>query len=73
MPFEIGFSGIATKILTFVIALIAVFFMERMNDRTNKVDSRKAFDIVEKDSRAVADYYGWRVLAFCVLAGLVFS
>jgi hypothetical protein len=70
---EIGFAGIFTKMLTFIVALLAVHFMQVMYDRTNKVDTKGAFDVVEKDPRAVADYFGWRVLAFCVLAGLIFS
>lgn len=71
--FEVALAALLSKCLTFAVALIAVYFMQVMYDRTNCVDQKKAFDLVENDPRAVADYFGWRVLAFCVLGGLVFS
>lgn len=73
MEIDIGLSGIITKLLTFVVALTLVYFMEWMYDRTSKVDTDKSFDTIETDARALAVYFGLRTLAFCVLAGYVFS
>lgn len=71
--FEIAIVSLLAKSGTFAVALLAVYLMQVLYDRTNSVDQRKAFDLVESDPRAVADYFGWRILAFCILGGLVFS
>lgn len=71
--FEVALAALASKLLTFAVAVIAMYFMQVMYDRTSNVDQKAAFDKVESDPRAVADYFGWRVLAFAVVAGLVFS
>lgn len=71
--FQTMVMSLASKLGTFLVALLAVYFMQVLYDRTNKVDETQAFDKIEKDARAVADYFGWRILAFCVLAGLVFG
>ena len=70
---DFGLAGLFTKVITFIVALLFVYFMMWMFDRTDKVDHVNAFDKIETDPRALADYFGWRILAFCVLGGLVFS
>lgn len=71
--FEMASIALASKSVTFCVALIAVYLMQVLYDRTNKIDQEDAFNKVESDPRAVADYFGWRVLAFCVLGGLIFG
>ena len=71
--FEIAAWSLGIKLLTCGVGLCFIHYMMRLYDRTDGVDSKGAFDLVEKDPRAVADYYGWRVLAFCVLVGLILS
>lgn len=70
---EIAAVGLLNKTATFIIALISIYAMQVLYDRTNSVKYKEAFDLVEKDGRAVADYFGWRILAFAVLAGFIYG
>jgi len=71
--FEIAVISLLAKLVTFAVAALAMYLMMVLYDRTSKVGTEEAFDLVETDARAVADYFGWRILAFAVVAGLVFS
>lgn len=71
--FQIAGIALLSKLITFAVAAVAMYFMMVLYDRTSKVDTDKALDLVEADGRATADYFGWRILAFAVVAGLVFS
>lgn len=71
--YEIAVMGLLAKIVTVIAALIVVHIMGMLYDRSDKIDSTKAYDLIEADARAAANYYGYRVLAFCVLVGFILS
>lgn len=71
--FEIAAWSLGMKLLTCAAGIVLVGWMEVLHDRVKKVRSEKAFDVVENDPRAVADFFGWRILAYSVLVGLILS
>lgn len=71
--FGVGLSSLAMKFLTVMVALIVIHFMGWMYDRTDKIESQKAYDLIEANAVAAADYYGKRIIAFAIVVGLVLS
>lgn len=71
--FEISAWSLGAKVFAYLVAVCCVWTAGRLFDRSDRVRSIQAFDRVEEDARAIADYMGWRVLAHALLAGLIFS
>ncbi len=70
---EIAVLALLAKTATFAVAAVAMYVMMVLYDRASHVKTKQAFDKVESDPRAVADYFGWRIVAFAIVAGFVFS
>lgn len=71
--YELAAIALGSKTLTFLIAAISIHFMMVLYDRTDAVKTKRAFDTIERDPRALGMYYGLRALAFAVLAGFVYG
>ena len=71
--FQLATAALISKTITFAVAAVSMYAMMVLYDRTSDVKTKEAFNKVESDPRAVADYFGWRILAFAVVAGFVYS
>lgn len=55
-------------------AVLAIILLLKWFDRTNGTSfGRDALTIIHGDPRATADYYGKRIIAVCILVGLVIA
>lgn len=70
---EFGFLSLLFKILTALVGMALIFFMGKTYDRKHKVKTNEAFDLVEKDARAFAQYSGFRLLAFAVVVAWILA
>ena len=62
---------IVMAVVALVVLGLAVFLLSRMFDALLDVEFKKAFDQIEQDPRAMADYYGKRWLGLSLASGLV--
>ena len=65
--------SLLAKTVTFGIAAASLFWIGVYYDRKNKIDWEHVYDAMEKDPGAMAQYFGLRVLAFCVLAAWIYG
>ena len=54
-----------------IIGLIGTWFVLRTFDASSGIDFKKAFDNMEKDPKAIAQYYGMRFLGVAFVVGFV--
>jgi hypothetical protein len=68
-----AFHGLANKLLTFNVAAIGVFAMELLYDWKHRINTGAAFNRVEMSGSDLSRYFGFRVLALCILAAAIFG
>lgn len=68
-----AFRGLAYKLLAFNVAAIGVFVMELLYDWKHRLDTLAAFNRIEMSGGDLSRYYGFRILALCLLAGWIFG
>lgn len=70
---EVMLSGLMLNVTRLAVAAIAVFVLLRVRDQVLGVKIHDVMDKIEGDANASALYFGFSVIGFCLLAGLVFS
>jgi hypothetical protein len=65
-----AFRGLAYKLLAFNVAALGVLVMEILYDWKHRIDPNAGRALAGPD---LARLWGFRVLALCILAGLVFG
>jgi hypothetical protein len=58
-------------VISLVIGLVGVWFVLRTFDSSSKIDFKKAFDQMESDPKAIAQYYGMRFIGVAYMVGYV--
>lgn len=64
-------TKLSLAIFSLVILYIAMFGVLRLFDKALGIDFKEAFNTIETDSRAMALYYGLRILGVSLAVGLV--
>lgn len=66
-------ASLLSKTLTFLVASASLYFFLRFFDRRNGIKWGKIYEGFENDPIAAARYFGARVIAFAVLAGIIYG
>jgi len=70
---DIAGLSFLSRLVHFCAASLAVMLLLRWWDILNKQSFTAALEIINADPRALADYRGKRLVALCLLAGLILS
>lgn len=64
-------TKLSLAIFSLVILYMSMFGVLRLFDKALGIDFKEAFNTIETDSRAMALYYGLRILGVSLAVGLV--